>query len=88
MVNFRNFAISDQTFSHFTTKIDLDEVENMEEIIEIIKQNLMKIFKTHDLTTLCNILKNRKYHIHDYTFEDVLLSDINKTFYICNHNKK
>ena len=43
MVNFRNFAISDQTFSHFTTKVDIDEVENIDDVIKIVSPNPNKI---------------------------------------------
>ena len=85
MVNFRNFAISDQTFSHFTTKVDIDEVENIDDVIKIIVNNLMNILKKHNFTNLMNILQNNKYHIHDYSFEDVLLSDNKKIYYICNN---
>tara|TARA_B100002019_G_C21176533_1_gene551418 strand:+ start:478 stop:744 length:267 start_codon:yes stop_codon:yes gene_type:complete len=86
MVNYRTFAISGDTFSHFTTQIDLDEVENINDIIQNVVNKLMNILKKHNLVNLSNKLNRYKYHTHDYTFEDVLMSEIDRTFYICNHD--
>ena len=45
MVNYRTFAISGDTFSYFTTQIDLDEVENIDNIIQNVVNKLMNILK-------------------------------------------
>ena len=34
MVNFRTFRLSDEFYSYYKTRIDLDEVNSLEEIVE------------------------------------------------------
>jgi len=86
MVNFRTFLISGETFSHFKTQVDLDEVNNISQIIEIVRNNLNQILTENNLTSLSEKLLQIKYHVHDYTFEDVLISDNKIIFYICDHD--
>ena len=45
----------------------------------------MSIFEKHNFELLVSSLQKTNLHIHDFTFEDVLLSEPNKQFYICDH---
>ena len=85
MVNFRNFYISDELFSGFTRPVDLDKVNTIEEIIELVVKDLKMIFNDNNFVLFIEALKTRKFHVHDYSFEDMLLSEPNTTFYICSH---
>ena len=85
MVNNRKFVLSDDLFQSFEMVIDLDVVETIEEIISLIVSMLFNVLRENKLDILKNILKSRKFHAHDYSFEDVLLSKSNTIFYICSH---
>ena len=85
MVNNRKFVLSDDLFQSFEMDIDLDVVETIEEIISLIVSMLLEALRENKLVNLENILNSRKFHVHDYSFEDVLLSESNAIFYICSH---
>lgn len=85
MVNYRIFKISHQTFSYFTSHVDLDEVDSMEEIIEKVVLNLRQVLQKHDLESLLKILDESNFHAHGYNFVDVLQSPSDKVFYVCSH---
>tara|TARA_B110001452_G_C15241431_1_gene429861 strand:- start:1104 stop:1364 length:261 start_codon:yes stop_codon:yes gene_type:complete len=85
MVNLRQFCISGGIFSGFETYVDLDKTDSLNDIIycmsDTLKEKLWSI-KLHDLS---NSVDPSVYHIHDYTFEDILISESTQVFYICNH---
>ena len=45
MVNNRLFQISDESFSGYSTQIDLDEIDNMKQIIDRIVNSLRNLLK-------------------------------------------
>ena len=85
MVNNRTFKISHEFFSYFTSVIDLYEVDSISDIIDSIVLHLRTVLQKHDLESLCNKLNDSKFHIHDYSFADILQSNPDKIFYICSH---
>ena len=85
MVNYRKFCVSDELFSGFETDIDLDEVNSLNEIVNAVLGRLSLIFNNNNLDILLKKLSAIKFHIHDYTFEDILLSEPSIKFYICGH---
>ncbi len=85
MVNLRKFSISDEKFSGFTMNIDLDEINNIYDIIKIVIDELKMILKKHNLEILLISFKKKNFHIHDFNFEDILLSKSDKTFFLCSH---
>jgi hypothetical protein len=82
-MNIRVFELSCKNFSGFSHRVDLDEHDSLDSIIIEILENLKNILKSHGLHFLSNKIQNSDYHVHDYTFADVLMND--KRFYICNH---
>ena len=86
MVNNRKFIISDKLFSGYSTLIDLDEINSKEEIVNIVKNRLKNVLNENNLESLIYNLNKTNFHIHDFTFEDILLSESNKIFYVCNHD--
>ncbi len=85
MVNNRQFILSDDLFSGFTKTIDLDETNTLSELIDEVYNELYNLFKEQKLDLLLANLKTKKFHIHDYSFEDILLSQPMTVFYICSH---
>ena len=83
MVNLRTFIISDELFSGFESIIDLDEVDSIEEIISIVVNKLSILLKNAKLQILFNKVSKTNFHIHDFSFTDILLNE--NIYYICNH---
>ena len=85
MVNYRTFEISDELFSGFRLKIDLDDIDCLEDIIAYCYQVLSNILNDNNLQSLLAKLNRKSFHIHGYIMTDLLLSDGNRIFYICGH---
>ena len=83
MVNKRIFSVSDELFSYYRTEVDIDEVNNLNDIIEKVLYNLRKTLNDNHLEQLEKKLLEKNFHIHGYTFEDVLLSEPDQIYYIC-----
>lgn len=86
MVNLRTFRLSDELYSYYKIEIDLDELNSIDEIIEKVRENLVKDLNNLGLEVLANKAKNNHFDYHGYTFEDILLSENNREFYICGHH--
>jgi hypothetical protein len=85
MVNKRIFSISDELFSYYRTEIDLDEVNNLNDIKIKVISNLRKTLRDNNLEQLEKKLLEKNFHIHGYTFENVLLSEPDQIYYVCGH---
>lgn len=83
MVNSRKFTVSDNLFSGFEVMIDLDLVENLSQIITMVYNELHK--SLGNMSILTETLKSRRFHIHDLTFGQILISEPSAVFYICSH---
>ena len=86
MTNNRKFTISDEYFSGYSVIINLDIMHNKQDIIDLITDNLKNELTKLGLEMLVSKLLRCKFHIHDYQFEDILLSNKNTIFWICNHD--
>lgn len=87
MVNLRKFCISDKLFSGFEIMIDLDNFENLDNIIKEVLKNAIDVLEEKKFYNLVRLLKDKanKFHVHDYTFPEILMSRTNDIFYICSH---
>ena len=83
MVYNKTFQISDKIFWGFKVEVDLDQCDNIDKIIEIVINKLNNLLKSNNLELLQKKLNETKFHIHDFTFEDILLDQTDKIFYIC-----
>lgn len=83
MVYNKTFQISDKIFWGFKVEVDLDQCDNIDKIIEIVINKLNNLLKSNNLELLQKKLNEIKFHIHDFTFEDILLDQTDKIFYIC-----
>jgi hypothetical protein len=87
MVNLRKFSISDELFSGFEIMIDLDNLETIDNIIKEVLKNAIDVLEEKKFYNLVRLLKDKanKFHVHDYTFAEILMSQTNDIFYICSH---
>ena len=85
MVNMRAFCFSHPLFWGFKRYIDLDEVDSKEEIITQMSNYLITFLKDENLEVLLEKFKTDGLHIHNHSFENILLSQPEEVFYICDH---
>ena len=85
MVNNRTFSISGSIFGLYETVINLDLVNSNNDIIKIVLNRIREDIKNYP--SLLEDLKKegKKFHIHDKKFGNILISEPDEIFYICNH---
>ena len=85
MVNNRTFCISGSIFSRYQTIINLDIIDSIEDIINVIIKRIKDDMKNYPRILLELDREEKKFHIHDYKFGDILLSEPGQIFYVCSH---
>ena len=85
MVNIRKFVVSDDTFGGYSQMVDIDEVESLADIIGIVRRGLARGLADLGLTVLSSKVTDANFHIHSISFEDILMSETNETYYVCGH---
>lgn len=91
MVNIRNCQVSSQYFWGFQHQVDLDEVNSLEEITEKVISKMRQVLKENNFIVLLETLDGRNgipgmhFHIHQKTFEEVLLAPTEDIVYVCCH---
>jgi len=89
MSNKRQFQFSCDLFWGYKINIDLDDCESIDDIIRIAIDNLSNFLNRNNLKVLQEKLQELHYHIHDYSFVDILMSQPTYSdesqFYICSH---
>jgi len=81
----RKFIASSELFSNFEVNICLYSVASLEDIIKIFNDELIEVFKKNKLTNLINKVETTNFHIHSNSIEDILTSDEDAIFYVCDH---
>lgn len=81
----RVFIASSELFSDFQISISLYNISTIDEIIKIFKNKLLTVFEDNNLTILSEKVKKTNFHIHSYNIEDILTSNYEDYFYICDH---
>ena len=81
----RLFIASSDLFSNFQTRISLFNVSTIDDIITFFKNELNLVLKENNLSNLQNELAKKNFHIHSQTIEDILTSNEEDIFYICDH---
>jgi len=82
----RTVIFSCKLFFGYKCTIDLDECESCDDIINLSVIKLKDIFVTNHLELLVEELDGMKFHIHDVSFEDILLADDpEEVIYVCDH---
>ena len=90
MVNNRTFSISGSIFSQYKTVVNLDLIDSKRDIINVVMNRIREDMKQYPqiLHKLVKMVQANFYHIHDYKFGDILISDPEKIFYLCCHCEK
>jgi hypothetical protein len=83
--NERIFIASSEIFSNFQTSISLYDISTIDELINIFRSRLLKLFEDNNLSFLAEKVKKSNFHIHSYTIEQILTSNYEDFFYICDH---
>ena len=78
------FIASSELFSGFSVVIDVEKCNSMDDIINIFVDNLRKCLEIHNFEILLEKLSTINFHIHDYTFNDILTGK-EQIYYICDH---
>ena len=81
----RLFIASSELFSNFQVSISLYKVSTIEDIINTFKDELSSVLKKNNLDNLIKKLNETDFHIHSYEIEDILTSNSEDVFYICDH---
>ena len=83
------FQISDPVWWGYNIEVDLDSFHNVESIIEYVLNNLNASLRSLNLIFQAEFLEKVKkdFHIHDYSFEEILTFKESEIAYICRHPK-
>ena len=81
----RIFVASSELFSDFQVSISLYDVSTLDDIINQFKNELLNVLETNHFTNLIKKAKENIFHIHSKTIEDILTSESDEIFYICDH---
>lgn len=91
MPYFKEFSISGTPFCGWTTRIDLDQINSIADIIKEVKTRLRTWIKKAELATgqsdmygLKRAVDDFDPHIHDLEFGDILISN-EPIMYLCQH---
>ena len=83
--NNKIFICSSNLFHGYKLNIDMNNCDNIDDILKIFKDSLINLLKNNNLEILVKELNNRNLHIHTHTFEDILISDRETLYYICDN---
>ena len=82
----RTFVASSEIFSGYKVDIDIRRIETLEDIVEIFIRDLKSVLKKYNLEALLDKLNyGNEWHIHTHTLEEILTSNVDELFYVCNH---
>ena len=83
----RTFIASSELYSGFRVNIDIRYVNTLDDIVKIFLDEMKLVLKQNNFEVLLEKVVDKEYHIHSYTLEDILTSNPDHIFYICNHCK-
>ena len=84
--NFRQFIASSELFSGYEVMIDLNKCNSIDDIVNTFYDNLYNCLTLHNFRILLEAVRKCKFHIHSYTFEDILTSAEDSAYYVCDHS--
>ena len=83
----RTFIASSELYSGFRVNIDIRYINTLDDIVKIFLDELKLVLKQNNFEVLLEKVVDKEFHIHSYTLEDVLTSNPDHIFYVCNHCK-
>jgi hypothetical protein len=82
----RTFIASSELFSGFKVEIQITRVDSINEIINYFVNELTTVLEENNFENLLSKLNNNKlFHIHGVSIEDILTSNPDHIFYLCDH---
>jgi hypothetical protein len=81
----RLFVASSELFSGFKVHIDIRYIDTLDDIVNIFLSELRIVLKANNFENLMNKIVDKEFHIHSYTMEQILTSNKDVIFFVCNH---
>ena len=81
----RLFIASSELFSNFEVEISLYSVSSIDDIVDFFKKELLTVLQKNNFINLIKKLEESNFHIHSFTIEDILVSNPEDIFYVCDH---
>ncbi len=85
MVNNRKFSISGSIFSRYETIINLDLIDSINDILTVVINRIREDIKNYPGLLKELEKEEKKFHIHNKKFGDILMSEPDTIFYVCSH---
>jgi hypothetical protein len=81
------FRISSDIWGGWRTKINIDNCNSLDDIIDKVMNNLYTTLKNNYFEKLEDQLKERasQMHIHNYTFGQIKSGAPNMEYFVCDH---
>ena len=83
--NYDRIVDNSNNIAALNTKIDITKIETLEDIVNIFTDNLKKVLKENNFEILLESVNVKKFHVHSHQLEDILVSNKDETFYVCDH---
>ena len=81
----RTFIASSELYSGFRVNIDIRYINTLDDIVKIFLDEMKLVLKQNNFEVLLEKVVDKEFHIHSYTLEDILTSNPDHIFYVCNH---
>ena len=65
--------------------IDIRYINTLDDIVKIFLDELKLVLKQNNFEILLEKIIDSEFHIHSHTLEDILTSNPDNIFYVCNH---
>ncbi len=84
----RTFEVSNEYLQGYTIILDIRHYENIQQIENELKNKIWNFIVDNNLVNIRENIKIDCFHIHDVSFEHILVNDENNMhFWICSHCK-
>ena len=83
----RIFVASSELFSGFRVSIDIRYIDTLDNIVKIFLDELKLVLKQNNFEVLLEKIVDEEFHIHSHTLEEILTSNSDMIFFVCNHCK-
>jgi len=83
----RTFVASSELFSGFRVSIDIRYIDTLDNIVKIFLDELKLVLKQNNFEVLLEKIVDKEFHIHSHTLEQILTSNPDEIFFVCNHCK-
>lgn len=85
MPNYREFRASSELFLGYTVFIDIDIHNSLNNIINHFYEHLLHTLEMNNFEILIEKVNECRFHIHDFTYEDIKNLNSENVYYICDH---